>query len=115
MGANPEHICDEHEFSFPEGTDDYCVACGMRKVDFETITALEQELLETRHTVVQQVELRAKSEQRVEGLEKIIADERACEECWEGKSCGSDCYMLDVVALAEETTDKVKEALKETT
>jgi hypothetical protein len=43
MGANPEHICNEHEFSFPEGTDDYCVACGMRKVDLERIEWLEND------------------------------------------------------------------------
>ena len=40
--------------------------------------------------------------QQVEGLEKIIASERDCAECWKGEACGSDCHMLDVVALAEE-------------
>ena len=44
MGANPEHVCDEHEFSFPEGTNDYCVACGMRKVDYERFVKLEAEV-----------------------------------------------------------------------
>lgn len=44
MGANPEHVCDEHEFSFPEGTNDYCVACGMRKVDHVRFVRLEAEI-----------------------------------------------------------------------
>ncbi len=52
--------------------------------------------------------------ERVEGLEKIIADERACEECWEGKACGSDCHMLDVVALAEDDLDKLTTQQKPT-
>ncbi len=44
MGANPQHVCDEHEFTFPEGADDYCVACGMREVDYQRIVKLESEI-----------------------------------------------------------------------
>ena len=44
MVADPKHVCDEHEWGFPIASKDYCVACGMRKVDYERFVKLEAEV-----------------------------------------------------------------------
>jgi hypothetical protein len=37
---------------------------------------------------------------RIGALERLLAHERGCDECWRGVSCGVDCHMNDVAALA---------------
>jgi len=34
---------------------------------------------------------------RIARLEKVLARDRGCAECWKGASCGTDCRMNDVL------------------